>query len=106
MPCVTSARSACGPFPGCICRAVLRVDPGSVALISPREAGSLPWVVNKGVDHYAGAIIAIARENKLLVIDDSQLARRIHDEIAIDGDLSGNLVEALRHQLVRAGAAG
>lgn len=87
---------------------VVRTASGNcaVAVISPREAGSLPWVVNKGVDHYAGAIIAIARENKLLVIDDSQLARRIHDEIAIDGDLSGNLVEALRHQLVRAGAAG
>ena len=76
----------------------------AVAIIAPREAGSMPWVVNKGMNHYAGAIVAIARENTLLVIDDSQLARRIHDDVAIDGDLSAQLAEALRYQLARAGA--
>lgn len=78
----------------------------AVAIIVPREAGSLPWVVNKGTEQYAGAIVAIARENDLLVIDDSQLANRIHDNVAIDADLSNQMAEALRYQLARAGASG
>ena len=78
----------------------------AVALIVPREAGALPWVVNKGTEQYAAAIVAIARDNELLVIDDSQLANRIHRDIAIDADLSTQMAEALRYQLARAGATG
>lgn len=75
----------------------------AVALISPREDKAPSWVVNKGINQYAKAIVSVARDNNVLVIDDALLARRIHDLVAIDGDLTSALNDALRVALARAG---
>ena len=75
----------------------------AVALITPREEGAASWVVNKGIDQYAKAIVAVARDSDVLVIDDALLARRIHDLVAIDADLTPALNQALKLQLARMG---
>lgn len=75
----------------------------AVALITPRGEDAPSWVVNKGIDQYAKAIVAVARDNDVLVIDDALLARRIHDLVAIDADLTPALNQALKLQLARMG---
>jgi len=75
----------------------------AVALISPSDPKALPWVVNKGIDHYAQAIVTVGRKAGLLVIVDGMLARRIHDRIAIDADLNADLNRVLLLHLARRG---
>jgi flagellar biosynthesis protein FlhB len=67
----------------------------AVALFRDANNGSRPWLLNKGRGAQALAILSLARERKIKIIEDAQLTMRAFHEVAIDGDLDAELAAQL-----------
>lgn len=65
--------------------------PMVVALIVDPEGSFTPWLVNKGTDDAANAILAVARDKQIRVVSDVRLASMIFEAVAIDADLPKEL---------------
>ncbi len=67
----------------------------AVAIHWDGDSRSAAWLLNKGRDSTAQAIVQIARENRIALIEDAELCRRIYGQTGIDADLSADLLRDL-----------
>jgi flagellar biosynthesis protein FlhB len=71
-------------------------DKVAVALFVDRDPNQVPWLLNKGSGHVADAILTVARNNKVRIVQDPRLAKEIVLETAIDSDIPTRFAATVR----------
>lgn len=67
-------------------------QPMAVAIYWASDSVAAPWLLNKGCDAVARAIIQIASDHQLALVEDADLCGRIYRQTGIDADLNLALV--------------
>ena len=67
----------------------------AVAIYWDNDSRSAAWLLNKGRDSTAQAIVQIARHNRIALIEDAEFCRRIYAQTGIDSDLGVDLLQDL-----------
>ena len=71
----------------------------AIAIFCERRRQARPWLINKGRGQGAQAILAVAREHDIRLLDDGLFAIRVFNATAIDADLDDQIAAQLNRML-------
>ena len=67
----------------------------AVAIYWEPDSGAAPWLLNKGRHSVGLAIMQIARDHHITLLEDAELCNRIYRQTGIDADLEPSLAVEL-----------